>query len=351
MIPATWLFPGVVWLLLGGLEEAPRIRNISPDSGSPEGGTTLTIEGDGFEPGASVTVQGRPATFVAVVSPNKIIAITPPGTAGAAVVTVSNPAGLTASRGEVFRYRDPAAPTEGPAARPGAAAAGFPPPGPGLRLALEGGAGGYGRLNFNQTGLAFHLGTATAGRPDRVDLGLWTTQTLLASVLYQWVVSDPSLQAGIGLEVPYRESVIRKHWTAAKAGGPENERLIFEVDHSGLLFTGIAHWQVEPRSLELGLRAGLGVLFAEGRLDFFSGSGSQAKTEVSGAAFVGSIGGFLGTTLWSLPRKSGGPVDLVGQVGLQAVFAASTIGIREQVTVGRYNATDGYAYVRLVLRF
>jgi hypothetical protein len=69
---------------------APTVTNVSPSSGTSAGGDTLTITGTGFASGASVTIDGAPATAVTVVNATTISAATPPGIAGPVDVVVTN---------------------------------------------------------------------------------------------------------------------------------------------------------------------------------------------------------------------------------------------------------------------
>jgi hypothetical protein len=71
----------------------PRIDQVTPSNGPTTGGTVLDITGQNFENGATVTVGGKSATNVMVVSSTLIKATTPasPGTFGFVPVIVSNP--------------------------------------------------------------------------------------------------------------------------------------------------------------------------------------------------------------------------------------------------------------------
>ena len=75
------------------IEQQPplSVTSISPTSGPTKGGTVVTISGENFLTGATVTIGGTPATNVTVVNPTTITATTPPGTAGTANVVVINP--------------------------------------------------------------------------------------------------------------------------------------------------------------------------------------------------------------------------------------------------------------------
>ena len=65
-----------------------QISSVKPISGPASGGTPITINGANFRPSASVSIAGRPATSVVVVSPSRITAVTPEGFPGEAVVAV-----------------------------------------------------------------------------------------------------------------------------------------------------------------------------------------------------------------------------------------------------------------------
>jgi len=69
---------------------APTVSAITPNSGTTNGGTAVTITGTGFLAGASVNLSGTSATAVTVNSATSITAITPAHTAGAVSVVVTN---------------------------------------------------------------------------------------------------------------------------------------------------------------------------------------------------------------------------------------------------------------------
>ncbi|MFF2889989.1 IPT/TIG domain-containing protein [Paenibacillus sp. NPDC057967] len=70
---------------------APTITSITEPSGHPDGGETVTIQGEYFLPGAGVTFGGKQASQVTVVSNNEITAVTPSGKQGTVEVRVTNP--------------------------------------------------------------------------------------------------------------------------------------------------------------------------------------------------------------------------------------------------------------------
>ena len=87
----------------------PTVTSISPTSGFPAGGASVTITGTGFVSGATVTIGGSTATGVSVVSATQITATTPAHAAGTVNVTVTNPDTQSGTCTNCFTYR--AAPT------------------------------------------------------------------------------------------------------------------------------------------------------------------------------------------------------------------------------------------------
>ncbi|MEA3203368.1 MAG: large repetitive protein, partial [Thermoplasmata archaeon] len=117
-------------------QSPPTLKSVSPLSGSDNGGTTLTIEGTGFAPGAQVLFRSTtpaasaPAASVVYVSPTQINVVTPavtdaganclatssclPTTAGAIEVVVTNPDGKsTAQQGVTYTFNNDGAPAIG----------------------------------------------------------------------------------------------------------------------------------------------------------------------------------------------------------------------------------------------
>lgn len=84
------------------------IASVSPATGSPAGGTELTIVGTGFVEGATVTVDGVPAEDPELVDVDTLVATTPPGNVFFPVdVTVTNPGGESVTADNVFAYDEP----------------------------------------------------------------------------------------------------------------------------------------------------------------------------------------------------------------------------------------------------
>ena len=83
----------------------PSVTGLSPSSGSTAGGTAVTVSGSNFASSSTVNFGASAATGVTVVSPNQIDAVSPPGSAGTVDVTVTTPAGTSAtSSADQFAY-------------------------------------------------------------------------------------------------------------------------------------------------------------------------------------------------------------------------------------------------------
>ncbi len=83
---------------------APAIASISPNSGSTNGGTAITITGTGFLSGAIVSLGGSAATGVSVVNSTTIMATTPAHSAGTATVVITNTDGQSGSKTSGYNY-------------------------------------------------------------------------------------------------------------------------------------------------------------------------------------------------------------------------------------------------------
>jgi len=71
--------------------DRPVVTSLSPNRGPATGGTTVTISGSNFKPGAQVTFDGAAASNVTANSATRITCVTPPHFPAAADVTVTNP--------------------------------------------------------------------------------------------------------------------------------------------------------------------------------------------------------------------------------------------------------------------
>src|SRR4029077_2356654 len=66
----------------------PVVQSLNPQSGPPQGGTVVTIQGSGFAPGASVTFGGVAATGV-IFDSSTVLRATSPAGQGAVDVVVT----------------------------------------------------------------------------------------------------------------------------------------------------------------------------------------------------------------------------------------------------------------------
>ena len=84
----------------------PRVTSVQPNSGSRNGGYSVTVNGDDFDPGCSVLFGGNygQTTFI---NPRALAAIVPPGDSGTVDVTVSTEEGETDTLEYAFIYNEP----------------------------------------------------------------------------------------------------------------------------------------------------------------------------------------------------------------------------------------------------
>jgi len=91
-------------------DPAPVLNSLSPDTGLPAGGTTITLVGSDFQEGATVTVGGNPCTnynYLAV--PDQLTCDTPAGALGTVDVEVTNPDDQSSTLPNSFTYYMPGA--------------------------------------------------------------------------------------------------------------------------------------------------------------------------------------------------------------------------------------------------
>ena len=82
----------------------PAVLSVRPGGGQLTGGTTILVNGTGFQPNATVRVGGNTATQVRVVNSTQLYAVTPAGLAGEANVQITNTDMQTAQLAGAFRY-------------------------------------------------------------------------------------------------------------------------------------------------------------------------------------------------------------------------------------------------------
>lgn len=91
--------------------DGPMVTTVTPDAGSAGGGTVVTINGDGFVKGATVTFGTTAATKVVYVSAYELTATAPAGVEGAVDIAVANPSTAPAVLSGAFSYLAPGSPT------------------------------------------------------------------------------------------------------------------------------------------------------------------------------------------------------------------------------------------------
>jgi hypothetical protein len=107
----TNVFTSPVELItLGLITGTPSVSSVNPNCGIPSGGTPITITGNNFFPGSTVTIGGVPATNVVYSNINTLTAVTPTNTAGAKNVVVRTPSASspgTLMNGFTYAYIGP----------------------------------------------------------------------------------------------------------------------------------------------------------------------------------------------------------------------------------------------------
>jgi len=113
---ATFALSGVAFwsiqqvaLKTAGPAAAPTATSVAPNSGSTTGGTSVTVTGTHFQPGATVSFGGSVLT-VSTVTPTTITGTTTAHAAGAVAVTVTNADAQTGTCADCFTYVTPAPP-------------------------------------------------------------------------------------------------------------------------------------------------------------------------------------------------------------------------------------------------
>ncbi|MFY9555359.1 MAG: PKD domain-containing protein, partial [Blastocatellia bacterium] len=91
---------------------ATTVSGVMPTSGPVSGGTNLVISGNGFSPGATVTIGGAAASSVRVQSATSITAVTPFHFAGLVDVVVTNADGRTGGLSNAYRFVAPNQPPQ-----------------------------------------------------------------------------------------------------------------------------------------------------------------------------------------------------------------------------------------------
>ena len=93
------------------IEPPPTVTRADPNTDVVTGGATITIIGENFQDGATVTIGGNAASNVTFVSATELSAEVPPGAVGSVDVVVTNPDGKSATLAGGFTYIEPPPPT------------------------------------------------------------------------------------------------------------------------------------------------------------------------------------------------------------------------------------------------
>jgi PKD repeat protein len=90
----------------------PSISSVAPACGLTDGGAIMTIRGDGFEEGATVTFDGVFGTIQRI-DATTIIVVVPPGAVGSPRIVITNPGGASATLSGAFTVYSPFDPNGG----------------------------------------------------------------------------------------------------------------------------------------------------------------------------------------------------------------------------------------------
>jgi LPXTG-motif cell wall-anchored protein len=83
----------------------PTVTAVSPASGTPDGGNTVTITGTNFVTGATATLGGQACTDPVVTSPSTLTCVAPPGNDGDVVdAVVTNPGPVAGTGTQLYTY-------------------------------------------------------------------------------------------------------------------------------------------------------------------------------------------------------------------------------------------------------
>ena len=154
----------------------PVLNVVVPNSGTPDGGTPITVSGHNFAVGVTVTIGGSPAT-VTNRGLSSLTVTTPAGTAGTqADVVVTNPNNPPVTLKAAYSYVNP-----------------WGPPLPATVSPTSGSYGGGTRLVVGGTGFQFGAVVSFGGQPPPVGTG-----TLATTI----TVTNSATACGSGVPVP-----------------------------------------------------------------------------------------------------------------------------------------------------
>ena len=186
---------------------APTVTAITPNSGTANGGTRVTITGTGFLAGATVKVGGTAVTGVTVVSSTSITATTPAHAAGAVSVAVTNTDNQSGTLANGYTYTAAINPTLG---------LGLPSGGASSVTVTAGQTAGY-TLSIGGAGMG---GTATltcTGAPTSANCMVPANQAFSSTVPTTFGVNVSTTARTVGALHPPISSPAPWSWTFAAA--------------------------------------------------------------------------------------------------------------------------------------
>jgi len=158
-----WTAVGVIFS--ASVDSVPFVSAVSPNSGPPSGGTTVTVSGANFTGATAVHFGSAAATGVNVLSDTALTAVAPPGS-GTVDVTVTTPGGTSpATGGDRYSYVNTSASTTGSYDMVGSDG--------GVFVFPVGGSGFYGSL----PGLGIHVNDIVGIVPTSDGRGYWLVGT------------------------------------------------------------------------------------------------------------------------------------------------------------------------------
>jgi hypothetical protein len=185
----------------------PVLTSISPSTGAPAGGTTVTLTGSGFVNGR-ITVEfgGVPAASVQFVNSTTVTAVSPAGAAGVTDVLVANSDGQSSDLASAFTYANPPPPCD---TAPSGLISWWK--GEGNTFDVIGGNLGaiYNTVTYapGEVGQAFNFNSdsamVVAGNPANLQLQNFTLEAWVQRTSATVASSDPSAGNGDGLWFAY----------------------------------------------------------------------------------------------------------------------------------------------------
>jgi len=363
----------------------PTVMSISPAFGLQAGGTSVTIGGANFKPGATVTIGGVAATNVVIVNDTTITATTPAHAAGLVNVAVINSGPQPGTLANGYSYSTGLAPTiTGIAPATGSAAGGLTTTITGTNFLVGatvsfGGASGPVTLT-SATSMTVTTPAHAAGTVDVVlanpDL---QTVTRTGGFTFTAITSTgggggtttsapaspppPELLPPVNLVSGVSGSTVTLSWTAAATGATPTTYVIEAGSYSGgsdqavistnnVATTFVAD-QVSPGTYFVRVRAGNGAATSgpSNEALVVVGNGGPSQTGIPGTPgrLATSASGSTVSLAWTPPVTGGAPdaylIEAGSAPGLSDLASFSTGTAATSLSVG--NVPAGTYYVRV----